>query len=127
MSGERSGDGRGHTLTRRTRGARARERGGRALTGHLCFRALVVDGLAGERVHADLGDGQRGVLQLAVEPQHLSPLAGVLHHLPPRCKKKTFLLTSATCCTLISPLAHLFEVKTSNYTEQQLFCRRAGV
>lgn len=83
MSGERSGDGRGHTVTLgqgRTRGGD----GGRALTGHLRFRPLVVDGLAGERVHADLGNGHGGVLQLTVEPQHLSPLAGVLHHLQQR-------------------------------------------
>lgn len=54
------------------------------LTGHLGFGPLVVDGLAGEGVDADLGHGQGGVLQLAVEPQHLSPLAGVLHHLEAR-------------------------------------------
>lgn len=51
------------------------------LTGHLCFGSLMVDGLAGEGVDPDLGDGHRGVLELAVEPQDLGPLAGVLHHL----------------------------------------------
>jgi len=51
------------------------------LTRHLRFGSLVVDGLAGQGVDSDLGDGHRGVLQLAVEPQDLGPLAGVLHHL----------------------------------------------
>lgn len=51
------------------------------LTRHLRFGSLVVDGLAGERVDSDLGDGHRSVLQLAVEPQDLGALAGVLHHL----------------------------------------------
>ena len=53
----------------------------RAPTRHLDLGALVVDGLAGEGVHPDLGHGHRGVLQLAVEPQNLGPLTGVLHHL----------------------------------------------
>lgn len=51
------------------------------LTRHLCFGSLVVDGLAGEGVDSDLGDGYRSVLQLAVEPQDLGALTGVLHHL----------------------------------------------
>lgn len=50
-------------------------------TGHLCFGSLVVDGLTGQGVDSDLRDGHRGVLQLAVEPEDLGPLAGVLHHL----------------------------------------------
>ena len=52
-----------------------------ALTRHLRFGSLVVDRLAGQGVDSDLGDGHRGVFQLAVQPQDLSPLAGVLHHL----------------------------------------------
>lgn len=73
------------THTDRLKQRRTRDGGDqRALTGHLCFGSLVVDGLARERVDADLGDGQGGVLQLTVEPQHLSPFAGVLHHLKPR-------------------------------------------
>lgn len=51
------------------------------LTGHLCFGSLVVDRLAGQGVDSDLGDGHRGIFQLAVEPQDLSTLTGVLHHL----------------------------------------------
>lgn len=65
-------------------GKRGGETATAELTGHLRFGPLVVDGLAGEGVDADLGHRQGGVLQLAVEPQHLSPLAGVLHHLEPR-------------------------------------------
>lgn len=86
MSGERSGDRRGHTLmlAGRGKGGKGGKTATAALTGHLRFGPLVVDGLAGEGVDADLGHGQGGVLQLAVEPQHLSPLAGVLHHLEPR-------------------------------------------
>lgn len=84
MSGERSGERTGDTLTRWNRGGRGGRGEERTLTRHLGFGPLVVNGLAGERVDADLGDGHGGVLQLAVEPQHLSPFAGVLHHLEPR-------------------------------------------
>lgn len=51
------------------------------LTRHLCFGPLVVDGLAGERVDSDLGDGHGGIFQLTVEPQDLGPFTWVLHHL----------------------------------------------
>ena len=57
------------------------------LTRHLGFGSLVIDRLAGQRVDSDLGDGHGGVLQLAVEPQDLRPLAGVLHHLKGDQKK----------------------------------------
>lgn len=51
------------------------------LTRHLCFGPLVVDGLAGEGVDSDLGDGHGGIFQLTVEPQDLGPFTRVLHHL----------------------------------------------
>lgn len=52
-----------------------------ARTRHLGLGSLVVDGLTAQGVHSDLSHGHGGVLQLAVEPQNLSALAGVLHHL----------------------------------------------
>lgn len=51
------------------------------LTRHLCFGPLVVDGLAGEGVDSDLGDGHGGIFQLTVETQDLGPFTRVLHHL----------------------------------------------
>lgn len=51
------------------------------LTRHLCFRSLVVDGLAGEGVDSDLSNRHGSIFQLTVEPQHLGPFTRVLHHL----------------------------------------------
>lgn len=41
----------------------------------------MVDGLAGQRVHADLGCTYRGLFHIAVETQDLASLCGILHHL----------------------------------------------
>lgn len=60
-----------------------------SLTRQLGFGSLVVNRLTGQRVDSDLGDGHRGIFQLAVEPQDLSSFAGVLHHLEgDKIKKK---------------------------------------
>ena len=72
---------------KREEDGRRQVRLGDGLTRHLCFGSLVVDRLAGQGVDSDLGDGHRGVFQLAVEPQDLSPLTGVLHHLDADKKK----------------------------------------
>lgn len=41
----------------------------------------MIYGLAGQGVDSDLGDGNRSIFELAVEPQNLRTLAGMLHHL----------------------------------------------
>lgn len=90
MSGERSAGERQRSLkdTEHPGGGHGGGRGCHASrdaapTRHLCFGPLVVDGLAGQGVDPDLGHRHRGVFQLAVEPQHLGSLTGVLHYLHP--------------------------------------------
>lgn len=72
---------RGHDNWGHAKKEEKRQAAGDGLTRHLSFGSLVINGLAGEGVDSDLGDGHRGILQLTVEPEHLGTFARVLHHL----------------------------------------------
>lgn len=54
---------------------------GFGLTASLAAAILVVDGLAGQRVHADLRHTHWRLLHVAMETQNLSSVCRVLHHL----------------------------------------------
>lgn len=54
---------------------------GFGLAASLAATVLVVDGLAGQRVHADLRHAHWRLLHVAMETQNLSSVCWVLHHL----------------------------------------------